>query len=191
MPITIDYATRTIHRANFDHFYTADCFVNPDAYDFFNANLWHGREARAWVILDAGYVRAIVFAEYYAYSDQDALDQAVDSGKLDYLQVKDSELADYKTGEDSEGNPEYAGIAFLGNASEPFDQESLDMFTVPASLFALDPVIMAVIERASRGDAIDILNDARGQVHDGDAWSTVKSAINYLHSTLEDSAVSA
>ena len=141
MAITVDVSTRTIHRGNFDHPYTEDCFVNADSICIDNL-----RMNRAWVIHNAGYVQAIVFAEYYAYCDQDALDAAADSGKLDFLLVTENELADYQTGIDSEGYPEYEGIVNLGNASEPFDQENLDYFVVSADIFANDPVIAAVLQ---------------------------------------------
>jgi hypothetical protein len=151
----VNVSTRTIQRGNFDHPYSEDCFVNPESYDASDS-----RMNRAWVIHNAGYVQAIVFAEYYAYSEQDALDEAADSGKLDYLQVSESELADYEIGKDSEGYPEYEGIINLGNASEPFDSQSLDYFEVPANIFALDSVIMRVVERQSREQALDALHEA-------------------------------
>lgn len=90
-------------------------------------------------------VLAIVFPEYYAYTEQDALDEAVDAGKLDSLLISPEDLKDYQTGTDSEGNPEYDGIAFLGNASEPFDQQNLEMFTIPARLFSIDPLIAKIV----------------------------------------------
>lgn len=145
--ISID--TRTIHRGNFDHPYTEDVFVNPDSFPV--STITSGidsRMDRAFVIHNAGYVKAIVFAEYYAYSEQDAMDEAADSGKLDYLKVTEAELADYQVGTDGEGNPEYEGIIHLGNASEPFDSENLDLFVVPASLFESDPVIAPVVGAA-------------------------------------------
>jgi hypothetical protein len=96
---------------------------------------------------------AIVFPEYYSWSEQDALDAAADSGKLDFLQVADSELADYEIGKDSEGHPEYEGIINLGNASEAFDSQNLEYFQVPVELFAPDPVIAKVIaESQENGD---------------------------------------
>jgi hypothetical protein len=141
---TIDLSTRTIQVRNFDFHYTVEDFVNADSYDFHHS-VWRGRDPVATVIHNAGSVVAIVFPEYYAWSEQDALDEAADSGKLDFLQVSDKELADYKVGEDSEGNPEYEGIINLGNASEPFDSQALEYFSVPVALFARDPVIAKVM----------------------------------------------
>lgn len=190
MPVNVDFATRTIKRGNFDHPYTAECFVNPDAYDFHHRS-WNGRsDAKAWVILNAGYVAAIVFAEYYAYCDQDALDEAADSGKLDFLQVSDSELADYEIGKDSEGYPEYEGIINLGNASEPFDSQNLDFFTVHPSVFALDSVIAAVIERDSRNEAMEYVMDVQQAVVkdddcDVERYRQVGRTIDYLRKEIE------
>lgn len=151
----VDVSTRMIQHGNFDHPYTEDSFVNADSYDAKDR-----RMNRAWVIHDAGYVKAIVFAEYWAYCEQDALDVAADSGKLDYLLITEKELEDYRVGEDSEGNPEYEGIASLGNAGEPFDSENLDVFEVAAEVFRLDPVVMKVIEQKSREEAEENLRFA-------------------------------
>ena len=195
MTLTIDTSTRKIQRDNFDHCYTADCFVNPESFDF-HSSAWRGHTPKAWCITNGGYIVAIVFQEYYAYSDQDALDEAADSGKLDFLLISDSELANYETGKDSEGFPEYEGIINLGNASEAFDQENLDYFIVPASLFSTDPIIMPIVEEASRDeaqyflqglqhDAIDtedILDDAGNVVLD--AYRTLRNAVDYLRANL-------
>jgi hypothetical protein len=176
----IDTSTRTIHRGNYDFPYTADCFVNPESFDSRN-----DRMNRAWVIHNAGYVQAIVFAEYYAYSEQDALDEAADSGKLDYLQVTESELDDYKVGEDSEGYPEYEGIINLGNASEPFDSQNLDYFKVSADIFKLDPIVSRVIEEQSRNEACEMLQDAAHESVNIDSldvedYRFLSHAANYL-----------
>ena len=191
MTLSIDTSNRTIQRENFDHHYTADCFINPESFDFGHSS-WRGHSPRAWCITNAGYIVAIVFQEYYSYCDQDALDAAGDSGKLDFLQVTDKELEYYKTGEDSEGYPKYEGIINLGNASEPFDQENLDYFTVPAFLFSTDPIIMAVMEEDSLGEAMYTLQSLR---HDAvntddvldesgnvvlDAYAVLKHAEDYL-----------
>jgi len=195
MTLTIDTSTRKIQRDNFDHCYTADCFVNLESFDF-HSSAWRGHTPKAWCITNGGYIVAIVFQEYYAYSDQDALDEAADSGKLDFLLISDSELANYETSKDSEGFPEYEGIINLGNASEAFDQENLDYFTVPASLFSTDPIIMPIVEEASRDeaqyflqglqhDAIDtedILDDAGNVVLD--AYRTLRNAVDYLRANL-------
>lgn len=175
MTLTIDTSTRTIHRGNFDHNYTADCFINPESYDP------SSRMNRAWCITNGGYIIAIVFAEYYSYCDQDALDEAADSGKLDFLQISESDLADYETGKDSEGYPEYEGIINLGNASEPFDQENLDYFTVPASLFALDPVIMAVIEEQSRNEACELMRDRQKDSEYPNGYYLLQDAISRVN----------
>jgi hypothetical protein len=140
----VDTANRVIQWRNFDFHYSEKDFVNPQAYDFHLRN-WETREPVAHVIHDNGTVLAIVFPEYYAYTEQDALDEAVDNGKLDSLLIPYAELSDYETGKDSEGNPEYDGVAFLGNASEPFNQAYLGMFSLPAKLFARDPLIAKII----------------------------------------------
>lgn len=133
---------RVITRDNFEFKYSPDDFVNADSGDFDGKD---SRMNRAWVIHNAGYVLAIVFAEYYAYSEQDALDEACDRGKLDSLLCSEEDMKDYQVGVSDDGFPEYEGIYYLGNASEPFASETLDCFCVKASAFATDSVIAAVI----------------------------------------------
>lgn len=137
--ITVNTDERIITIGHYEYRYTAEDFANLDSVDY--SMFSHPRMNRAYVIHNAGTVLAIVFSEYYAYCEQDALDEAVDRGKLDSLLISDSELPDYQTGTDSEGYPEYDGIVYLGNASEPFDQSTLDLFTVPASLFRDDEAV--------------------------------------------------
>ena len=72
---------------------------------------------------DHGFVLAVVFADCL----QDALDIAVDNDKLDRFQVTDNEMSDY---------PDEEGLSFLGNASEPFDIESLGAIELPNPKFS-------------------------------------------------------
>lgn len=95
--------------------------VNPE--DMIPYWGFNPHQVRPWILHDAGFVVGVVFAD----SLQDALDEAADKDFLDRFQVSESEMGDYQTGTDSEGHPEYERIAFLGNASEPFDIESLDV----------------------------------------------------------------
>jgi hypothetical protein len=74
---------------------------------------------RAFLLHDHGFVVAVVFAGNL----QDALDEAVDNDKLDRFQIGESEMKDYP--EDGEG------ISFLGNASEPFDIDTLGVVELP------------------------------------------------------------
>lgn len=186
--LNIDTSKRTIQRNNFDHSYSADCFVNPQSYDFHHS-VWNGRDPQAYVILNAGYVAAIVFPEYHAYCEQDALDEAADSGKLDFLQINEKELADYLVGVDeATGDCEYEGIIHLGNASEPFDQENLDYFTVPVSLFRNDPVILDVIAEDSRTMAIEetlwtALENTENTDEGLKAYRQLNRVIDYLRET--------
>ena len=181
----VDTQTRTIQVNNFDFSYSADVFVNAESFDFFTNSAWTGnaksKDPSAYIIHNAGFVQAIVFPEYYAYCEQDALDEAADSGKLDFLQVSKKDLEDYKTGEDSEGNPEYGGIIHLGNASEPFDSENLEMFTVPVSLFRRDPIILKVVEAASRDEAADNLQTlADDEDVEMDGYNLLSRVADYL-----------
>lgn len=142
----VNTTDRVITINNWEYEYSPEDFVNAGSGEFDGRD---SRMDRAWVIHNAGYVLAIVFSEYYAYSDQDALDEACDRDKLDSLLCSDDDLKDYQVGEDSEGCPEYEGIIHLGNASEPFASETLDYFCVKASAFKSDPVIRKMLYDAS------------------------------------------
>jgi len=153
---------RIIRNANLEAQYSAENFVNPSAFD--NSEF----DGKAYVFLNGGFVQAIVFAEYPAYTESDALDEAADSGKLgDPLTPE--ELKEYETGEYTDvgnehspkrkvkvevegvqteveihgGWPEYdSRVVNLGNASEPYDQEGWDLWVVPGKVFAEDPALM-------------------------------------------------
>lgn len=122
--------------------------VNFD--DFIADGEYNPHNVRPWLLHDHGTVIAVVFAS----SLQDALDEAADNDKLDHLMIDPSDRNDRDfymvVGIGDQGgiydpdNPEYidkAGNkywwrrdcdpAFLGNASEPFDIESLDAVELP------------------------------------------------------------
>lgn len=106
--------------------------VNPeDMIPYWESN---PHQVRPWILHDAGFVVGVVFADCL----QDALDEAADKDCLDRFQVAESEMKDYQTGTDSEGNPEYDRISFLGNASEPFDIEALDVVEVRPSEWGIE-----------------------------------------------------
>lgn len=110
-------------QAEFQQIKFADAdIVNTD--DFIPAGDYNPHNVRPFLLHDHGFVIAIVFADNL----QDALDIAVDSGKLDGFQVSENDLADY--------GPEEEGLSRLGNASEAFDIETLDAIELPNPSFS-------------------------------------------------------
>ena len=96
--------------------------------DWIPTGEYNPHNVRPWLLHDHGFVLCVVFAS----SLQDELDIAVDEDKLDRFQVSEEDLkADYSFDTDSEGNRDYHDIAYLGNASEPFDIESLGCIELP------------------------------------------------------------
>lgn len=98
--------------------------INYDS--FIPEGEFNPHNVRPWLLHDHGFVLAIVFAD----CEQDAIDEAVDQGKLDRYRISEADLADYKDGE---------GISYLGNAGEPFDIDTLGMIAMqnpPASFAA-------------------------------------------------------
>src|SRR5262245_42436751 len=96
--------------------------VNPD--DFIPAEGYNPHKVRPWLLHDHGFVLAVVFADCL----QDAIDIAVDAGKLDRYAVSEADLGDY--------GPEEEGISRLGNAGEAFDIESLGALELPNPKFS-------------------------------------------------------
>lgn len=90
--------------------------VNPDNWIAKGESNPHN--VRPWLLHDHGFALAVVFADCL----QDALDEAVDANKLDAFKIDPSNMADY---------PHEEGISFLGNASEPFDIESVEFVELP------------------------------------------------------------
>ena len=115
-----------------------------DSGSFIPAGEYNPHKVRPWLLHDHGFALAVVFADCL----QDALDTAVDEGKLDRFLIDlsdDNQRADYMTDDFAaadagldESCPEYTAPdgkrywwsrgmtpAFLGNASEPCDIDSL------------------------------------------------------------------
>jgi hypothetical protein len=131
---------------NFELSFTDNDVINMDSVSFEGDYNPHDR--KLWLIHQCGFVICVV----EAHSLQDALDEAVDSGKMDPFQIHpedESDRDDYMTtdvskiacGFDPEC-PEYVdsnGVkywwstepTFLGNASEPFDIDGVGYVTLP------------------------------------------------------------
>jgi len=92
-------------------------------HDYIPAGEYNPHNIHPFLLHDHGFVVAVVFASHL----QDALDIAVDENKLDGFMIAPDDMADY---------PDDEGIAFLGNASEPFDIESLGAIELPNPPFS-------------------------------------------------------
>lgn len=107
--------------------------VNPD--DFIPAGEYNPNKVLPFLFHDEGFALAVVFAENL----QDALDIAADAGKLDRYQVHSDDLKDYADMR-ADGHPDWDSaherLAHLGNASEPYDIESLGIMELPAPAFS-------------------------------------------------------
>jgi hypothetical protein len=73
-----------------------------------------------WLLHDHGFVVAVCFASCL----QDAIDAAVDDGKMERYLLSDEDIVDYDGGEDER-------ISYLGNAGEPHDIETLEAIELP------------------------------------------------------------
>ena len=95
--------------------FSASDIVNPE--DWIAEGEYNPHNVRAFLLHDHGFAVAVAFGDCL----QDAIDAAVDEGKLDRYQISAEELDDYT--EDA--------ISYLGNACEPFDIESLGAIELP------------------------------------------------------------
>lgn len=106
--------TKTIVKfRNYELSFTDDDIIDHDDAPF--AHEYNPHNHSAWLFHDHGFTLCVVFASCL----QEALDEAADNGKLDRYQFS------YK---DYDGSDE---LAHLGNASEPFDIESLGYVNFP------------------------------------------------------------
>jgi hypothetical protein len=94
--------------------------VNP--LDWIPAGESNPYNVRPWLFHDHGFAVGVVFADCL----QDALDELADSGKIDHLGVSQEELADYGATEEEQEER----LTRLGDASEPFDIESLAIIEI-------------------------------------------------------------
>lgn len=126
--------------------FTDDDVVNLD--NWIPAGEYNPHNVRPWLLHDHGFVLCVVFASNL----QEALDEAVDAEKLDRYKIHpedEYERYDYMTQDPAEMaagfDPEcpdyvdeagnkwwwYIEPAFLGNASEPFDIDTLGVEELP------------------------------------------------------------
>jgi hypothetical protein len=124
---------------NYDMQFDDTDVVEPSA--FIPAGEFNPHNVRPWLLHDHGFTVAVVFASCL----QDAIDEAVDSGKMDRYMVKEEDMADY---------PEEEGISFLGNASEPFDIGTLDALELPNPAYSFAAMFMEAQKEADLRAAI-------------------------------------
>lgn len=110
-------ARATYRHENHDFTFDDSDVANPD--DWIPAGESNPHNVRPFLFHDHGFTVCVVFADCL----QDALDTAVDENRMDRYLIGESDLADY--GADGER------ITYLGNASEPFDIESLGVVELP------------------------------------------------------------
>ena len=105
--------------------------VEPDEY--IPAGEYNPHNVRPWLLHDHGFVVCVVFADCL----QDALDAAVDADRMDRFSPDD----DWRTECEAMGddNP----LAYLGNACEPFDIETLGFVEIPNPPFSFCALINA------------------------------------------------
>ncbi len=131
--------TTTIRVQNFELTFSDSDIVNQD--DFIPAGKYNPYDVHPWLLHDHGFPVALVFASNL----QDALDIAVDNDKLDRYLIEEESNTPGGKGLPSDDYPTLGteneeGITRLGNASEPFDIESLgyvELSNPPFSFIAL------------------------------------------------------
>ena len=102
-----------IQHRNFEIKFTQDDIINPQ--DCIYSGDFNPHGTRQWLLHDHGFTIGVVFAD----SLQEALDIAVDENKLDQYLIGVEDYDDYKI------NTDLPTCSFLGNASKPFDVDSM------------------------------------------------------------------
>jgi hypothetical protein len=115
---------------NFDFTFSDNDVVNPS--DFIAKGEFNPHNVRPFLLHDHGFTLAVAFADCL----QDALDVVADEGKLDRFQVSQSELA-------AMTEEEHQRLSFLGNASEAFDIEGLDVLELTNPPFSFASLFLA------------------------------------------------
>jgi hypothetical protein len=103
---------------------------------------YNPHNVRPWLLHDHGFAVAVVFAD----CEGDAIDEAVDGGKLDRFQLDPSNAshrADYGNGKDGDEFDWNDSVSYHGNAGEPFDLESLGMMELPNVPFSFAAMFAA------------------------------------------------
>jgi hypothetical protein len=141
VPTQADGGTETM-KATFKHMGIYDLsFTDADVVEpreFIPAGEFNPHNSRPWYVHNAGFCLGVTFAS----CESDALDILADNGKLDTFKVEEADMADY--GDEEEG------ITRLGNAGEPFDIESVDIFALPAPAFSFAAMFMAAQAEAEQ-----------------------------------------
>jgi hypothetical protein len=106
---------------NYEFSFTDDDVCNPD--DAIYAGDYNPHNKRLWLLHDHGFTICVVWAD----SLQDALDEAVDCNKMDRFRVMEENKSDY----------DCESLSYLGNASEPFDIETLGYVEIAPPKFSL------------------------------------------------------
>lgn len=117
-----------------------DICQHPDDLEFENSRHHSvGVPHKYFYIHEHGFCVAMVCATNL----QDALDIAVDCDKLDAFLIPESDYADYGMDTDA------PTCTFLGNASEPFDIDNLQVIELPLPKFSLAAIFQAHFEEGS------------------------------------------
>jgi hypothetical protein len=112
---------------NYEFSFTDDDVCNLD--DAIYADDYNPHNKRLWLLHDHGFTICVVWAN----SLQDALDEAVDCNKMDRFLVTEEQTSDY----DCKDIYNCESLTYLGNASEPFDIESLGYVEIAPPKFSL------------------------------------------------------
>ncbi len=111
--------------------FSDDDVVNPD--DF---NAWN--KPRVFVFHDHGFVLGVVIQPNL----QDAFDELADSGNIDHLMASEGVLV-FDESMQCDIGPDGEQLTRLGNASEPFDVETVNFIELPEPKFSLVALLEA------------------------------------------------
>jgi hypothetical protein len=119
------------------HRFTDKDVVDPDR-DWIWAGSYNPNKVRPWLIYNEYGTLAVVFASH----ESDALDAAVDAGKMESCRVPNEDV-------DAMSEEEQEELAFLGNAGEPHDLTYVGVVELPNPAFSF-VVLFNAHQRAAR-----------------------------------------
>jgi hypothetical protein len=107
-----------------------------DAGSFIPNGEYNPHNVRPWAVEFMGTIIAVVFASH----EQDALDAAVDGGKMDGHMISNEDMAELeRVGQDED-------VTRLGNAGEPFDLTYIGLHEMPNPPFSFVALLNAITE---------------------------------------------
>lgn len=157
--------TNKLSIGNFEFTIPEDSFTNETDFSY----PWDTNHAnvKVYILHDAGFVQAVVFAE----NEQEACDIAADNCMIDQFRITDDEIEDYTQYADNQP----LDHVVLGKAGDWYDIESLGIIELPCSAFPVNCWTDSMIDGGIDDLSIILFEDQAERVKQ--AYSDMKDLV--------------